>query len=146
MARPKDEKTERVTLGDDRSALLTACGRLLGSVGLLVLIVLLPATFLVTAGSLGLIDRPGWAGDNTSAFGFFLIVVPAGLTLATIHFFLGALVLARRLWPVVATILLFFAVVTLFPLGLRVSWPFLGLTILYSASLLLVIARHREFE
>jgi uncharacterized membrane protein len=146
MARPQDERTERAILDDDRSALLTACGRLLGSVGLLVLIVLLPATFLVTAGTLGLIDRPGWAGDNTSAFGFFLIVVPAGLALATVHFFLGALVLARRLWPVVATVLLFFAVVTLFPLGLRVSWPFLGLTILYSASLLLVVARHREFE
>jgi uncharacterized membrane protein len=146
MTRRLNEETERTTLEDDRSALLTACGRLLGSVGLLIIIVLLPATFLVTAGSLGLIDRPGWAGDNTTAFGFFLIVVPVGLALATVHFFLGALVLARRLWPVVATILLLLAVVTLFPLGLRVSWPFLGLTILYTASLILVVARHHEFE
>jgi uncharacterized membrane protein len=146
MTRRLNEETERTTLEDDRSALLTTCGRLLGSVGLLIIIVLLPATFLVTAGSLGLIDRPGWVGDNTTAFGFFLIVVPVGLALATVHFFLGALVLARRLWPVVAAILLFLAVVTLFPLGLRVSWPFLGLTILYSASLILVVARHHEFE
>lgn len=146
MARPQDEKTERVTLEDDRSALLTACGRLLGGVGLLIIVVLLPATFLVVAANLGLVDAPGWSGGNTTVLGFFLVVVPAGLALAMVHFFLGALVLARRLWPVVATALLLFAVVTLFPLGLRISWPFLGLTILYSASLLLVIARHREFE
>jgi hypothetical protein len=146
MTRSPDEETERTTLGDDRSALLTACGRLLGSVGLIVLVFLLPATFLVAAGSLGLIDRPGWVGDNTSALGFFVIVVPAGVALATIHFFLGGLVLGRRLWPVVVATLLFLAVVTLFPLGLRISWPFLGLTLLYSATLLLAIANHDEFE
>lgn len=131
---------------DERSALLTACGRLLGSVGLLILVVLLPATFLVVAGTLGLIDTPGWAGGNTAVFGFFVVVVPAGLALATVHFLLGGLVLARRFWPLCATVLLLFAIVTLFPLGLRISWPFLGLTILYSATLLLVVARHREFE
>ena len=32
------------------------------------------------------------------------------------------------------------------PLGLRISWPFLGLTLLYSATLVLAVARHREFE
>lgn len=146
MTRPPDQETERTTFEDDRSALLTACGRLLGSIGLLVLVVLLPATFLVAAGSLGLIDRPGWVGDNTSALGFFVIVVPAGVALAAVHFFLGGLILGRRFWPVIVATLLVFAVVTLFPLGLRISWPFLGLTLLYSASLLLTIANHREFE
>jgi hypothetical protein len=128
-----------------RSALLTACGRLLGSIGLLLLVVLLPATFLVVAGTLGLVSAPGWAGDNTSTFGFFLVVVPAGIALATIHFLLGGLILARRFWPLVVTILLVLAVVTLFPLGLRISWPFLSLTLLYAASLLLTIARQSEF-
>ena len=74
------------------------------------------------------------------------MIVPAGLALATVHFLLGGLVLARRFWPLVVAVLLVFAVVTLFPLGLRISWPFLGLTILYSASLVLAVARHREFE
>ena len=134
--------------GDDeteRSALLTACGRLLGSIGLLLLVVLLPATFLVVAGTLGLVSAPGWAGDNTSTFGFFLVVVPTGIALATIHFLLGGLILARRFWPVVVTVLLVLAVVTLFPLGLRIGWPFLSLTLLYAASLLLTIARQSEF-
>jgi len=130
----------------DRSALLTACGGLLGSVGLLILIVLLPATFLVVAANMGLVDAPGWSGTNTTVFGFFLVVVPAGLALATVHFLLGGLVLARRFWPVVVAVLLLFAVVTLFPLGLRISWPFLGLTLLYSTTLVLAVARHREFE
>jgi len=130
----------------DRSALLTACGRLLGTIGLLVIVVLLPATFLVVAANLGLIDAPGWSGGNTTVFGFFLVVVPAGLALATVHFLLGGLVLARRVWPLVVAVLLLFAVVTLFPLGLRISWPFLGLTALYATTLILAVARHREFE
>ena len=129
----------------ERSTLLTACGRLLGSIGLLLLVVLLPATFLVVAGTLGLVSAPGWAGDNTSTFGFFLVVVPAGIAAATIHFLLGGLILARRFWPLVVTILLVLAVVTLFPLGLRISWPFLSLTLLYTASLLLTVARQSEF-
>jgi hypothetical protein len=129
----------------ERSALLNACGRILGSIGLLLLVVLLPATFLVVAGTLGLIASPGWAGDNTSTFGFFLVVVPAGIALATIHFLLGGLILARRFWPLLVTVLLVLAIVTLFPLGLDISWPFLSLTILYSASLLLTIARQSEF-
>ena len=135
--RPDDET--------ERSALLTACGRLLGSIGLLVLVVLLPATFQVVAGTLGLMSRPGWAGDNTSVFGFYLVVVPVGIALATIHFLLGGLILARRFWPLVVTVLLVLAVVTVFPLGLRISWPFLSLTLLYTASLLLTIARQAEF-
>ena len=135
---PGDHETERSTL-------LTACGRLLGSIGLLLLVVLLPATFLVVAGTLGLVFAPGWAGDNTTTFGFFLVVVPTGIALATIHFLLGGLILARRFWPVVVTVLLVLAVVTLFPLGLRISWPFLSLTLLYTASLLLTIARQSEF-
>ena len=106
---------------------------------------LLPATFLVVAGTLGLISSPGWAGDNTTAFGFFLVVVPAGIALATVHFLLGGLILARRFWSLLVTVLLVLAVVTLFPLGLDISWPFLSLTILYSASLLLTIARQAEF-
>jgi hypothetical protein len=129
----------------ERSALLTACGRFLGSIGLLLLVVLLPATFLVVAGTLGLVRTPGWAGDNTAVFGFFLVVVPAGIALAAVHFLVGGLILARRLWPVVVTVLLVLAVVTVFPLGLRISWPFLGLTLLYTASLLLTIARQGEF-
>jgi hypothetical protein len=131
---------------EERSALLTACGRLLGTVGLLIIIVLLPATFLVVAANMGLVDAPGWSGGNTTVFGFFLVVVPAGLALATVHFLLGGLVLARRFWPLVVAVLLLFAVVTLFPLGLRISWPFLGLTLLYSATLVLAVVRHREFE
>ncbi|HSW42986.1 MAG TPA: hypothetical protein VLM76_10795 [Patescibacteria group bacterium] len=131
---------------EDRSALLTTCGRLLGTVGLLIIVVLLPATFLVVAANLGLVDAPGWSGNNTAAFGFFVVVVPAGLAVATVHFLLGGLVLARRFWPVVVTVLLLFAVVTLFPLGLRISWPFLSLTALYATTLLVAIARHREFE
>ena len=127
--RPGDHETER-------SALLTTCGRLLGSIGLLILVVLLPATFLVVAGTLGLVNAPGWAGDNTSVFGFFLVVVPAGIALATVHFLVGGLILARRFWPVV---------VTVFPLGLRISWPFLSLTLLYAASLLLTVVRQAEF-
>jgi hypothetical protein len=129
----------------ERSALLNACGRILGSIGLLLLVVLLPATFLVVAGTLGLISSPGWAGDNTSTFGFFLVVVPAGIAAATVHFLLGGLILARRFWPLLVTVLLVLAVVTLFPLGLDISWPFLSLTILYSASLLLTIAHQSEF-
>jgi hypothetical protein len=131
---------------EDRSALLTACGGLLGSVGLLVIVVLLPATFLVVAGKLGLVHAPGWSGSNTSVFAFFVVVVPVGLALAAVHFVLGGLVLARRFWPVVVAVLLVFAVVTLFPLGLRISWPFLGLTALYATTLVLSVARHREFE
>ncbi len=129
-----------------RSALLTSCGGLIGSIGLVILVVLLPATFLVAAGSLGLIDRPGWAGDNTTAFGFFLLVVPVGLAIATLHFVLGGLILGRRLWPVVVAVLLPLAVVTLFPLGLRIEWPFLSLTLLYATTLFLCIVRHAEFE
>jgi hypothetical protein len=129
----------------ERSALLNACGRILGSIGLLLLVVLLPATFLVVAGTLGLISSPGWAGDNTSTFGFFLVVVPAGIAAAAVHFLLGGLILARRFWPLLVTVLLVLAIVTLFPLGLRISWPFLSLTILYSASLLLTIAHQSEF-
>jgi hypothetical protein len=136
--RPGDDETER-------SGLLTTCGRLLGSVGLVLLVVLLPATFLVVAGTLGLVSAPGWAGDNTSVFGFFLVVVPAGIALAAVHFLLGGLILARRFWPVVVTVLLVMVVVTLFPLGLRISWPFLSLTVLYTASLLLTILRQAEF-
>ena len=146
MTRLPEEDTGPAIKVEDRSALLTACGRLLGTVGIVVLVILLPATFLVVAGTLGLIDRPGWVGDNTSAFGFFLIVVPLGLAFATVHFFLGGLVLARRFWPLVAATLLLFAVVTLFPLGLRISWPFLGLTLLYTSTLVLVVVNHREFE
>ncbi|MCU0479263.1 MAG: hypothetical protein MUE92_11080 [Chloroflexi bacterium] len=131
---------------EERSALLTACGRLLGTVGLLIIVVLLPATFLVVAANLGLVDAPGWSSGNTTVFGFFVVVVPAGLALATVHFLLGGLVLARRFWPLVVAVLLVFAVVTLFPLGLRISWPFLGLTLLYTATLLLAVVRHREFE
>lgn len=131
--------------GAGRSALLTACGGLLGSIGLLLLVVLLPATFLVVAGTLGLVTTPGWAGDNTAVFGFFLVVVPTGIALAAVHFLLGGLILARRFWPVVVTVLLVLSVVTLFPLGLRISWPFLSLTLLYAASLLLTIARQAEF-
>ena len=136
--RREDDETQRSTA-------LTACGRLLGSIGLLILVVLLPATFLVVAGTLGLISSPGWAGDNTTTFGFFLVVVPAGIALATVHFLLGGLILARRFWSLLVTVLLVLAVVTLFPLGLDISWPFLSLTILYSASLLLTIARQAEF-
>ncbi len=131
---------------EERSALLTACGRLLGTVGLLIIVVLLPATFLVVAANMGLVDAPGWSSGNTTVFGFFVVVVPAGLALATVHFLLGGLVLARRFWPLVVAVLLVFAVVTLFPLGLRISWPFLGLTLLYTATLLLAVVRHREFE
>ncbi len=131
---------------EERSALLTACGRLIGSIGLLLLVILLPATFLVVAATMGLVDAPGWSGGNTVVFGFFLVVVPAGIAVATIHFVLGGLVLARRFWPVVVAALLVLAVVTLFPLGLRISWPFLSLTLLYSATLILSVARHREFE
>jgi hypothetical protein len=145
MTDPRDEAQPAVPV-EDRSALLTTCGRLLGSIGLLVIVVLLPATFLVVAANLGLVDAPGWSGSNTSAFAFFLVVVPAGLALATVHFLLGGLVLARRFWPVVVAVLLVFAVVTLFPLGLRISWPFLGLTALYATTLVLSVARHREFE
>jgi hypothetical protein len=137
---------ERAVPEVERSKLLTTCGRLLGSVGLLVIVVLLPATFLVVAANLGLVDAPGWSGGNTTVFGFFLVVVPAGLALATVHFLLGGLVLARRFWPLVVAVLLLFAVVTLFPLGLRISWPFLGLTALYATTLVLAVARHREFE
>lgn len=133
-------------LQPERSAALTACGRLLGAVGVVILVVLLPATFLVVAGTLDLIDSPGWAGDNTSAFAFFLLVVPVGLALAAIHFFVGGLVLARRLWPLVATVLLVAAVVTVFPIGLRIAWPFLSLTGLYVLSLILVLRHLDEFE
>ena len=73
-------------------------------------------------------------------------MVPAGLAVAAIHFLLGGLVLARRIWPVVAAALLFMAVITLFPLGLRIAWPFLGLTLLYTTALILTVIRHREFE
>ena len=76
---------------------------------------------------MGLVDAPGWSSGDTTVFGFFLVVVPAGLALAT-RTSPGGLVLARRFWPVVVAVLLLFAVVTLFPLGLRISWPFLGLT------------------
>ncbi len=131
---------------EERSALLSTCGRLLGSVGLLVIVVLLPATFLVVAANLGLVDAPGWSGGNTTVFAFFVVVVPAGLALAAVHFLLGGLVLARRFWPLVVAVLLLFAVVTLFPLGLRISWPFLSLTALYATTLILVVVRYREFE
>ena len=49
-------------------------------------------------------------------------------------------------WLIVVATLLIFSVVTLFPLGLRISWPFLGLTLLYATTLVLTVARHREFE
>ncbi len=131
---------------EERSALLTACGRLFGTIGLLIIVILLPATFLLVLATMGLIDAPGWSGSNTAVLGFFLVVVPAGLALAAVHFLLGGLVLARRFWPVVVAVLLFFAVVTLFPLGLRISWPFLGLTILYGTTLVLSVIHYREFE
>jgi hypothetical protein len=134
--------------GDDeteRSTLLTACGGFIGSIGLLILVVLLPATFQVVAGTLGLVNMPGWVGDNTSTFGFYLIVVPTGIALAAIHFLIGGLILARRFWPLVVTVLLVVSVITVFPLGLRISWPFLGLTLLYTATLLLTVARQSEF-
>ncbi len=131
--------------GPVRSTALTACGRLVGSIGLVLIVILLPATFLVVAGRLGLIDSPGWAGDNTSTFAFFLLVVPLGLALAAVHFILGALIIARRLWPLVATVLLVFAIVTVFPIGLRIAWPFLSLTLLYCATLLLVVRNLDEF-
>jgi len=127
------------------SAALTACGRLIGSVGVVILVVLLPATFLVVAGTLGLIDSPGWAGDNSSTFAFFLLVVPVGLALAAVHFIVGGLVISRRLWPLVATVLLVFAVLTVFPIGLRIAWPFLSLTGLYVLSLVLVLRHLEEF-
>jgi len=132
-------------LESEPSAALTACGRLIGSVGVIILVVLLPATFLVAAGTLGLVDSPGWAGDNTSAFTFFLLVVPIGLALAALHFIVGGLMIARRLWPLVATILLVAAVVTVFPIGLRIAWPFLSLTGLYVLSLILVLRHLEEF-
>ena len=142
-----DERADHPAVPEEeRSALLTACGRLLGTVGLLIIVVLLPATFLVVAANMGLVDAPGWSSGNTTVFGFFVVIVPAGLALATVHFLLGGLVLARRFWPLVVAVLLVFAVVTLFPLGLRISWPFLGLTLLYTATLLLAVVRHREFE
>ncbi len=129
-----------------RSTLLTSCGGLIGSIGVIITVVLVPATFLVAAGSLGLIDMPGWAGDNTTAFGFFLLVVPIGLAVATLHFVLGGLIISRRFWPVDVAVLLPLAVVTLFPLGLRIEWPFLSLTLLYVVTLVLCIVRHEEFE
>jgi hypothetical protein len=125
---------------------LTICGRLVGAVGILIVVVLLPATFLVVAGTLDLIDSPGWAGDNTSTFAFFLLVVPVGLALAAIHFIVGGLMIARKLWPLVATVLLAAAVVTVFPIGLRIAWPFLSLTGLYVVSLVLVLRHLHEFE
>jgi hypothetical protein len=137
---------ERAVPEEKRSALLTACGRLLGTVGLLIIVVLLPATFLVVAANMGLVDAPGWSSGDTTVFGFFVVVVPAGLALATVHFLVGGLVLARRFWPVVVAVLLLFAIVTLFPLGLRISWPFLGLTLLYTTTLVLSVVRYREFE
>jgi hypothetical protein len=139
-------RDDRAVPDEKRSALLTACGRLLGTVGLLIIIVLLPATFLVVAANMGLVDAPGWSSGDTTVFGFFVVVVPAGLALATVHFLVGGLVLARRFWPVVVAVLLLFAVVTLFPLGLRISWPFLGLTLLYTTTLVLSVVRYREFE
>ena len=133
-------------LEPEQSAVLTACGRLIGAVGIVIVVVLLPATFLVVAGTLDLIDSPGWAGDNTSTFAFFLLVVPVGLALAAIHFIVGGLMIARRLWPLVAAILLFAAVITIFPIGLRIAWPFLSLTGLYVLSLILVLRHLDEFE
>ena len=129
----------------ERSAALTTCGRLVGSIGLLLLVILLPATFWLVAATMGLVHAPGWAGDNTSTFAFFVLVVPAGLALAAIHFILGGLILARRLWPLVATVLLLFAVVTLFPIGLRIAWPFLSFTALYVTTLVLVLRHFDEF-
>jgi hypothetical protein len=142
----RGREDERAVPEEERSALLTVCGRLLGTVGLLIIVVLLPATFLVVAANMGLVDAPGWSSGDTTVFGFFVVVVPAGLALATVHFLLGGLVLARRFWPLVVAVLLVFAVVTLFPLGLRISWPFLGLTLLYTSTLILAVVRHREFE
>ena len=146
MASDEEREDGRAVREEERSTLLTACGRLLGSIGLLIIVILLPATFLVVAANMGLVDAPGWSGTNTIVFGFFLVVVPAGLALATVHFVLGGLVLARRFWPLVVAALLLLAVVTLFPLGLRISWPFLSLTLLYATTLVLTVARHREFE
>ena len=97
---------------DPRSALLTACGRLIGTIGLLMLVVL----------------------------------VPAGLAIAAVHFLLGGLVIGRHYWSVVMAALLPLAVLTLFPLGLRISWPFLSLTLLYGGTLVLTVIHHREFE
>jgi hypothetical protein len=133
-------------LEHEPSAALTICGRLIGAVGVVIVVVLLPATFLVVAGTLDLIDSPGWVGGNTSTFGFFLLVVPLGLALAAIHFIVGGLMLSRRLWPLVAAILLVAAVVTVFPIGLRIAWPFLSLTGLYVVSLVLVLRHLDEFE
>ena len=137
---------ERAVPVEERSTLLTICGRLLGTVGLLILVVLLPATFLVVAANLGLVDAPGWSGGNTVVFGFFLVVVPAGLAVATVHFLLGGLVLARRLWPLVVAVLLLLAGGRVDPLGRRSSGPVLGFTGLYAATAGLAVARHREFE
>ena len=146
MAGNREREDGHAAREEDRSALLTACGGLLGSIGLLIIVVLLPATFLVVAGNMGLVDAPGWSGTNTTVFAFFVVVVPAGLALAAVHFLLGGLVLARQLWPIVVAVLLPLSVVTLFPLGLRISWPFLSLTLLYSTTLVLAVVRHREFE
>jgi hypothetical protein len=94
-------------------------------------------------------DRPappspasGWAAAPNSPARH---IGSAGIALAALHFLLGGLILARRFWPVLVTVLLVLSIVTLFPLGLRISWPFLSLTILYAASLLLTIARQAEF-
>ena len=43
--------------------------------------------------------------------------MPAGIALATLHFLLGGLILARRFWSLLVTVLLVLAVVTLFPAG-----------------------------
>ncbi len=146
MASNEERDDGQARSEEERSALLTACGRMLGSLGLLIIVILLPATFLVVAANMGLVDAPGWSGTNNTVFAFFLVIVPAGLVLATVHFLLGGLVLARRFWPLVVAVLLLFAVVTLFPLGLRISWPFLSLTLLYASTLVLAVVRHREFE
>ena len=41
--------------------------------------------------------------------------MPAGIALATIHFLLGGLILARRFWPLLVTVLLVLAIVTAVP-------------------------------
>jgi hypothetical protein len=143
---PRDDDPFALEDETPRSPLLTACGRMIGSIGVLILVILVPATVLVVMGTLGLIRMPGWTGDNTSAFGFFIVVVPAGLAIAALHFLLGGLVLGRHYWPVIVAALLPLAVMTLFPLGLRISWPFLGLTLLYASTLLLTVIHHSEFE
>ncbi len=131
---------------EERSVLLTTCARLVGSIGILILVVLLPATFLVAMASLGLTDAlTGWGSRDSVVLSFALVVVPVGLALAAAHFILAALMLGRRSLPVVVVALGILATATLLPVALRIAWPLVSLTILYVASFLLTLAHHDEF-